>query len=112
MLNTISLHSKIIIIIFITSIILLALTLGLKEHFQVGYLYIQNKKPATPLGKIFNLDGMLNEQPHNLGWKKFWRENYNKTQVNLENSFETSPYNNFSQHNKLLYDGVRNIDCL
>ena len=93
-----------------TAITLLAL--GLKEHFPVGYLYIKTKPSTTPISNIFNIDTMINEQPQNLGWKKFWRNNYNKTSVKLENSFKDSPYNSFSQNNKLLYDGVRNVSCL
>lgn len=107
---TTNFHIKIVLILFITTIVLLAL--GLKEDFAVNYLYIPSKAPITPLSNIFNIDTLIKEQPQYLGWKNFWRKNFNKTSVKLENSITNSPYNDFSDNNKLLYDGIRDVSCL
>ena len=56
-------YLRIIVIIFVVCVTFMGL--NLKEHFPVGYLYINNKNPTTPAGEIFNIDTMINEQPDN-----------------------------------------------
>ena len=101
-------YLRIIVIIFVVCVTFRGLIL--KEHFPVGYLYINNKNPTTPIGEIFNIDTMINEQPDKLGWKSFWR----KTQSNSTVPLGTKIYNPYhkASDNKFLFDGVRETKCL
>ena len=102
-------HTYIVLILLVVSVV----SLGFKitEHFPVAHHYIKAKNDDTPFANIFNIDTMIKEQPQNLGWKKEWRDNYSKFDVELDNSFKGSAYTNFSTHNKLLYDGIRDVSC-
>ena len=102
-------HTYIIIILFILCIIFLGM--NIKEHFPVAHYHMEVKKTNTPLANLFNIDNMIEEQPENLGWKKEWRDKYSKGTVELDNSFKDTSYINYSTHNKLLFDGIRDISC-
>jgi hypothetical protein len=78
------------------------------EQFGTNYLYIQNKVSKTPFSTHFNIDNMLIEQPHNLGWKHYWRNNYDKPEGSLDNFFNETPV---QQLPDLLFDGVQEVDC-
>tara|TARA_B100000925_G_scaffold244173_1_gene193951 strand:- start:444 stop:773 length:330 start_codon:yes stop_codon:yes gene_type:complete len=100
-------HIKIVLILFITSIVLIVL--AFKEDFVVNRF--QKVIPITrkSFSDIFNIDIEIDKQPQNLGWKNFWRDNFNKSDITLENSYTNSPYDAFSDNNKFLYDGIIDI---
>ena len=50
---------------------------------------------------------MKHTQSGNLGWKKFWRENFSQFSDNLDNIYTDSPFKN-NPNQRLLFDGVRN----
>ena len=78
------------------------------EQFGVNNLYIQNKVSNTPFSKHFNIDNMLKEQPHNLGWKNYWRNNFDKPENTLDDFFNQTPVQELP---KLLFDGVQEVSC-
>ena len=50
---------------------------------------------------------MTHTQSGNLGWKKFWRENFSQFSDNLENIYTDQPFK-YNPNQRLLFDGVRN----
>ena len=50
---------------------------------------------------------MKDSQAGNLGWKKYWRENFSEFSENLNNIYTDKPFKN-NPNQRLLFDGVRN----
>lgn len=98
-------HTTILLIILVLSVTFIGVTL--KEDFTPGYTYIPVKNTKTPFSNIFNIDTMKHTQSGNLGWKKFWRENFSQFSDNLNNIYTDSPFKN-NPNQRLLFDGVRN----
>ena len=99
-------HTTILLIILVLSVTFIGVTL--KEDFTPGYTYIPVKNTRTPFSKIYNIDTMKDSQAGNLGWKKYWRENFSEFSENLNNIYTDKPFKN-NPNQRLLFDGVRNI---
>ena len=82
-----------------------------KEYF-LGNIpnRLNNKLAKSPLSPDFNMEHMIKNNNH-LGCKKHWRENYSNSIELDDNSFKGTLYENYSNNNKLLYDGIKNISC-
>ena len=71
---------------------------------------LNNKLTRSPLSPDFNRDIMVKNNKH-LGWKKYWKERYSNYSVPQDQSFRGTIYENYSDNNKLLYDGIKDISC-
>jgi len=98
-------HITTLLIILVLSVTFIGVTL--KEDFTPGYMYVPVKNTATPFSKNFNIDIMKHTQSGNLGWKKFWRDNFSQFSDNLENIYTDKPFK-YNPQQRLLFDGVRN----
>tara|TARA_B100000963_G_C22630095_1_gene674501 strand:+ start:3639 stop:3965 length:327 start_codon:yes stop_codon:yes gene_type:complete len=98
-------HTTILLIILVLSVTFIGVTL--KEDFTPGYTYIPVKNTRTPFSKIFNIDTMKHTEQGNLGWKKFWRDNFSKFSGDLDQIYVDKPFK-YNPKQRLLFDGVRN----
>lgn len=101
-------HTSIILIIFIVSITMICMRLGEFEN----YINIEDTsiQPTTNrvFSKLYNIDEQLVTNSKNLGWKKFWRQNYSKEDPNIEKQFNHTEWTHKAIP-PLLYDGIRDI---
>ena len=99
-------HTSILLIIFIVSITMLCLSIGKYEPFVEKIEPLP--KQMTTFSKLYDIDRQLEENSDNLGWKKFWRENYSKEDENITKLFNVNSWS----HNlrpPLLYDGIKDL---
>ncbi len=99
-------HTKIVLVIFISTLLFTCLNMNCFEKF---YVNVSIKKPTRkPQKKIlFNIDEQIKTKPQPIGWKTFWRKNYSSFDKNLNNVFKEPEYTPFK--NKLMYDTVKTL---
>lgn len=95
-----------ILIIFILSIALICYRPKKETFVNSGKCNHKQTTNNSVFSKHFNIDHHLKCEPHNLGWKNFWRKNYSQFSNNLEllhsdHEDKTIP--------PLLFDGVRDV---
>jgi hypothetical protein len=100
-------HTTIILIIFIVCITMICLRLGELENFINTDVIDNITPPNKTFSKLYNIDTQIIDNSANLGWKKFWRENYSKQDSNLDEVFKPSDYSH--RIKPLLYDGIKDI---
>ena len=99
-------HTKIVLIIFISTILFMCLNMNCYEKFYVNVsIKKPQKKPCKK--KLFNIDEQIKTNQNPIGWKTFWRKNYASFDNNLNNVFKEPEYTPFK--NKLMYDTVRHV---
>lgn len=99
-------HTKIILTIFISTILFMCFNMDCYEKFYVNVLI---KKPPKTITKkqLFNIDEQIKIKQQPIGWKTFWRKNYSTFDDNLNNVFKEPEYTPFK--NKLMYDTVKHV---
>ena len=100
-------HTKIIFIIFISTILFMCLNMNCFEKFYVNVSIKKKLNKKLSKNKLFNIDEQIKNKQQPIGWKTFWRKNYSSFDNNLNNVFSDPEYTPFK--NKLMYDTIKNV---
>lgn len=100
-------HTKIVLTIFISTILFMCLSMNCYEKFYVNVFIKKSNRSQNKKQNLFNIDEYIKIKNQPIGWKTFWRKNYSSFDNNLNNVFREPEYTPFK--NKLMYDTVKHL---